>query len=178
MPDNIVVNNPAETTSTNAGKTAFRRIDHIALAVLDLETAVAFYTATLGFTLVRRLEIKGKRSGMISAEMELNKIKFVLCQGTEPESQVSQLVENYGPGVAHIAIEVDDVSATVDELAKNGLAFDTSVIGAGTALQQAFSSRDKNSGIALEFIKRSDEKGFIESNVQELFEQLEKSGSY
>jgi methylmalonyl-CoA/ethylmalonyl-CoA epimerase len=176
--DNEVTNSSVVSTLSPSTPPAFSRIDHIAIAVIDLEQAITFYTATLGFNLVRRLEIKGKRTGMLSAELELNNIKFVLCQGTEPESQVSQLIENHGPCVAHIALEVDDLHATVDELAKRGLAFDTSVIGAGTALQQAFSSRDKNSGIALEFIRRSDEKGFVESNVQELFDQLEKSGSY
>jgi methylmalonyl-CoA/ethylmalonyl-CoA epimerase len=159
-------------------KPSFSRIDHIAIAVIDLEQAITFYTSVLGFNLVRRLEIKGKRTGMFSAELEMNGIKFVLCQGTEPESQVSLLIQHHGPCVAHIALEVDDVHATVDELKKKGLRFDTSVIGTGTALEQAFTSRDKNSGISLEFIKRDREKGFLESNVQELFDQLEQSGSY
>lgn len=175
----------SQASSNNVGSLAvasdtpsFRRIDHIAIAVIDLEQAITFYTSVLGFNLVRRLEIKGKRTGMFSAELELNNIKFVLCQGTEPESQVSLLIQHHGPCVAHIALEVDDVHATVDELKKKGLLFDTSVIGTGTALEQAFTSRDRNSGVALEFIKRDQEKGFLQSNVQELFDQLEQSGSY
>lgn len=178
MVDNKIANSVVASMASLSKSPAYVRIDHIAIAVIDLEEAITFYTATLGFNLLRRLEIKGKRTGMISAEMESNNIKFVLCQGTEPESQVSQLISNHGPGVAHIALEVADVHVTVDELTKKGLDFDTSVIGAGTGLQQAFSSRDRNSGIVLEFIKRHDEKGFVESNVQDLFEQLEKSGSY
>ncbi len=155
----------------------FTRIDHIAIAVIDLEQAIQFYTGVLGFTLVRRLKINGKRSGMVSAEIESNNIKLVLCQGLEPESQVSRLIENHGPGVAHIAIEVDDVEASVADLKNRGLEFATSVIG-GPKLQQAFSSRDANSGIAFEFIRRGEETGFLESNVQDLFDQMEKSGSY
>jgi 4-hydroxyphenylpyruvate dioxygenase-like putative hemolysin len=158
-------------------KPIFHRIDHIAIAVVDLEQAIIFYTSILGFNLVRRLEIKGKRTGMLSAELEVNNIKFVLCQGTEPESQVSLLIQHHGPCVAHIALEVDDIHATVAELKKKGLSFDTSVIGTGTALEQAFSSRDKNSGVSFEFIKRDNEKGFLQSNVQELFDQLELLGS-
>jgi methylmalonyl-CoA/ethylmalonyl-CoA epimerase len=173
-----VINNRVSDNSVPSGESTFRRIDHIAIAVIDLEQAITFYTSVLGFNLVRRLEIKGRRTGMLSAELELNKIKFVLCQGTEPESQVSLLVQHHGPCVAHIAMEVDDVHATVEELKNKGLPFDTSVIGIGTALQQAFSSRDKNSGISFEFIRRDEEKGFIQSNVQELFDQLERSGSY
>jgi methylmalonyl-CoA/ethylmalonyl-CoA epimerase len=158
-------------------KHAYRKIDHIAIAVRELESAVAFFTGTLGFTLVRRLTITGKRTGMISAELEHHQIKFVLCQGTEPESQVSRLIENYGPGVAHIALEVDDVHSTVGNLRDLGVPFDTNVIE-GPGLQQAFSSRCENSGLSFEFIRRTSEQGFLESNVQQLFEQLENSGAY
>ncbi|MGA8474521.1 MAG: VOC family protein [Candidatus Cybelea sp.] len=157
--------------------TRYKCIDHIAFAVRDLESGIEFFTSVLGFDLVRRLEVRGKRTGMISAELEHNGIKFVLCQGTEPESQVSKLIENFGPGVAHIALEVDDVGTVVEELRSGGLGFDTSIIE-GTGLKQAFSSRCSNSGLSFEFIERNGEDGFLPSNVHELFDQLESSGTY
>jgi 4-hydroxyphenylpyruvate dioxygenase-like putative hemolysin len=163
--------------ANSESKPIYKKIDHIAIAVRDLESAVEFFTNTLGFNLVRRLKIVGTRTGMISAELEHDQIKFVLCQGTEPESQVSQLIANYGPGVAHIALEVDDVESTVTNLRDQGVAFDTTVID-GPGLQQAFSSRCRNSGLSFEFIKRTSEAGFLESNVQQLFEQLENAGAY
>jgi methylmalonyl-CoA/ethylmalonyl-CoA epimerase len=156
---------------------SYRRIDHVAIAVRELEPAVEFYCGVLGFQLIRRLCIQGKKTGMLSAELEHNGIKFVLVQGTEPESQVSQLIENFGPGVAHIAMEVEDVAGTVKELQARGLRFDTSVIE-GPGLVQAFSSRCSNSGVSFELIKRTSEHGFLSSNVQQLFEQLERSGAY
>src|ERR1700693_149780 len=114
---------------SNGGSTSqFRRIDYIAIAVLDLETSIYFFQNVLGFELKRRLHIKGRATSMISAELEINGIRFVLCQGTEPSSQVSELVRHHGVGVAHIALEVDDVDATVEALKSRGLAFDTSVI--------------------------------------------------
>lgn len=156
---------------------SYGSIDHIAFAVRDLEAGIALFSGVLGFTLTRRLQIRGKRTGMISAELERNGIKFVLCQGTEPESQVSQLVTHYGPGVAHVALAVDDVHATVAELRRRGLEFDTNVID-GPGLQQAFSTRCTNSGISIEFIQRGSEEGFLEENVQALFDQLESSGNF
>ena len=167
---------PSATTVLQAPAT-FQAIDHIAFAVRDLEAGIDFFCTVLGFTLMRRLETRGKRTGMISAELEHNGIKFVLCQGTEPESQVSKLIENYGPGVAHIALAVDDVSSTVEDLRAKGLRFDTTVIR-GPGLQQAFSSRCTNSGLSFEFIQRGSEEGFLASNVSELFDQLESSGSF
>lgn len=164
------------TIETERGP-VYKKIDHIAIAVRDLESAIEFYTGTLGFRLVRRLKITGRRTGMISAELEHHQIKFVLCQGTEPESQVSKLIANYGPGVAHIALEVDDVETTVASLRDHGVSFDTNVIE-GPGLQQAFSSRCENSGLSFEFIRRTSEQGFLETNVQQLFEQLENAGAY
>lgn len=55
--------------------------------------------------------------------------------------------------------------------------FDTSVIE-GPGLTQAFTSRDANTGLSFELIKRSGEQGFVDDNIQVLFDQLEQSGSY
>lgn len=155
----------------------FQRVDHIALAVRDLEEAIHLFRDVLGFELKKRRHIKGARTGMVAAELEMNDIRFVLCQGTEPESQVSQLVENFGVGIAHIAMQVDDVDEAVQTLKQRGLAFDTNVISGG-GLTQAFSSRCANTGMSFELIRRDGEEGFLESNVQELFDQLEQSGKY
>ena len=155
----------------------YKKIDHIAIAVRDLEEGIKFFTETLGFRLTRRLHVHGRKTGMISAELEHAQIKFVLCQGTEPESQVSRLIANYGPGVGHIALEVDDVESVVADLERKGAAFDTEVIK-GPGLTQAFSSRDANSGLSFELIKRTSEQGFLAENVQQLFDQLEKANSY
>lgn len=131
----------------------------------------------LGFNLRRRFQIKGKKTGMVCADMVRDGMCFVLCQGTESESQVSQLVENFGVGLAHVALAVDDVSAMVETLKKRGLSFDTAVIN-GPGLTQAFSSRCPNTGVSIELVHRNGEKGFLDNNIQELFEQLEQSGKY
>ena len=158
--------------------TRFHKIDHIAIAVVDLEEALEFFEGILGFQLMQRRTVQGARTGMISAELEHNGIKFVLCQGTESESQVSKLIASSGPGVAHIALAVDDVEMTKNSLGQSGLNFDTSVI-AGNGLKQVFSSRDRNSGLSFEFIERNGEvDGFREENINALFEQLERSGAY
>lgn len=177
-PDSAVAEPPVEEgTAPLASPALYRRIDHIALAVADIERAIALFRDVLGFELKRRRHIEGARTGMLSAEFEANGIRFVLCQGTEPESQVSRLVEHFGVGLAHVALEVDDVGRTVETLTRNGLAFDTSVIR-GPGLIQAFSSRCGNTGMSFEFISRSGEEGFVDANINDLFRQLEESGKY
>lgn len=161
----------------NSAGRDFRAIDHIAIAVIDLEQGIDYFSRVLGFSLIRRLQISGQRTGMLSAEMEMNGIKFVLCQGTERDSQVSRLIEHFGPGVAHIALSVSDVDSTAQVLAEQGMGFATTVIR-GPGLTQVFSTRDANTGMSFEFIERSGEPGFLKGNVDELFAQLEQSGAF
>lgn len=167
----------SELPSGASAKAPYRRIDHIALAVGDLDEAVHFFENVLGFELKGRRQIRGARTGMISAEMEANGMRFVLCQGTEPQSQVSQLIENFGVGVAHIAFEVDDVEQTVETLRDRGMNFDTNIIR-GAGLTQSFTTRCQNTGMSFELIRREGEEGFLDSNVQALFDQLEQGNKY
>ncbi|MCC4595637.1 VOC family protein [Xanthomonas campestris pv. phormiicola] len=155
----------------------YNKIDHIALAVDDLEAAIALFRDQLGFELTGRRHISGSTTGMLSAEMQHGDLMFVLCQGTEPQSQVSRLIEHYGVGVAHIALGVDDAHAAARQLRGRGLAFDTNVIE-GQGLRQIFSSRDEATGLSFEFIERNGETGFQDASVNELFAQLERSGAY
>jgi len=168
---------PSDSLADVLARAPYKRIDHIALAVRDLESAIHLFEKVLGFELKERRQIRGARTGMVSAEMEANGMRFVLCQGTEPQSQVSKLIENFGVGVAHIALEVDDVEDTVDTLRARGMRFDTNVIR-GPGLTQSFTTRCDNTGLSFELIRRDGEDGFLEGNVQALFDQLEQDDKY
>jgi 4-hydroxyphenylpyruvate dioxygenase-like putative hemolysin len=151
-------------------------VDHVAVAVRDLEESIAFYTQVLGFELTERRETKGERTAMISAVLKAGPVTYVLLQGTSPESQVSKFVEHFGPGVQHVAIGVHDLPEMAAELTANGLPFDTSVIES-PGLKQIFSHRDEGSGQMIEFIERLG-GDFSDQSVQQLFAQLEKKDAY
>jgi methylmalonyl-CoA epimerase len=153
------------------------RIDHVAIAVRDLDAAIETYRTTLGFELVERRRVEGSASGMLLAEMRAGAITFVLVQGDSPESNVSRYIEHYGPGVQHIALEVDDVSGVLDELGERGCRLLTGVIQ-GPGLQQAFTAREPNSGVQLELIGRGGEQGFAQGNIEELFRAMEHEDAY
>ncbi|HKP91656.1 MAG TPA: VOC family protein [Thermoleophilaceae bacterium] len=153
------------------------RIDHVAVAVEDLDAAIETYERTLGFELVKRSEVEGRASGMVLAEMRAGPVTFVLVQGTSPESQVSRFVEHHGPGVQHVAIEVDGLPELVGDLDGRGCELMTGVIRS-PGLEQAFTRRDPTSGVQLELISRGSEQGFSESNITELFEAMERENAY
>lgn len=153
-------------------------IDHIAIAVKDLEESIQFYSEILGMELVERRETKGKKSAMISAVMKAGPLTFVLLQGTSPESQVTKYVEHYGPGVQHIAVGLQGLPEVVDQLENSGLEFDTGLIR-NNGLVQRFSHREPNSGMMFEFIEHVEQDGdFSDESVQQLFEELESKDTF
>jgi methylmalonyl-CoA epimerase len=153
-----------------------RSIDHVAIAVKDLEESIRFYTGVLGFELKERRKTEGKTTAMISAVLVAGPVTIVLLEGTTPESQVSRFVEHFGAGVQHIAIGVEDLPQMAEDLKASGMEFDTTVIQS-PGLRQIFSTRDPGSGMMFEFIERLG-GDFTDQSVQSLFEQLEKKNAF
>lgn len=152
-------------------------VDHLAVAVEDLEAAVAFYRDRLGFQELERRVTEGRKTGMESVVMKAGELQVVLLRGTTPESQVSRYVAEYGPGVQHVAFRVEGIEDVVADLRERGLPFDTDVLTV-PGLKQAFSKRDPVSGMMFELIERTGEGGFSDQNVQRLFQSLEDNESY
>ena len=171
----------ADDRAADAGRSLFARtamaIDHVAIAVKDLDAAIAYYGEVLGMELRERRQIDGRISGMDSAVMEAGGVKFVLVQGDSPESNVSRYIEAYGPGVQHVAIEVPDPQAAFDDLRARGADLLTGIIN-GPGLDQIFTKREPNSGMQLEIIARAENEGFDPRNVQELFEAMERENVF
>lgn len=151
-------------------------IDHVAIAVPNLEESIRFYTEVLGFELKERRRTEGKQTAMISAVLKAGAITVVLLEGTSPESQVSRFVEHFGPGVQHLALGVQNLPEMAEELKEAGMEFDTTVINS-PGLRQIFSKRDPGSGMMFEFIERMG-GDFSDQSVQQLFEQLEKKNAF
>jgi methylmalonyl-CoA/ethylmalonyl-CoA epimerase len=151
-------------------------IDHVAIAVQDLEESIKFYTNVLGFELKERRRTEGKQTAMISAVLKAGPVTVVLLQGTTQESQVSRFVEHFGPGVQHLALGVENLPEMAEELKAAGMEFDTTVISS-PGLRQIFSKRDTGSGQMFEFIERMG-GDFSDQSVQQLFEQLEKKNAF
>lgn len=153
------------------------RIDHVAIAVINLEDAVDFYQNKLGFEVVERWSIEGAYSGMNAAVLEAGPISFVLVEGKSELSNVCRYIKAYGPGVQHIAIEVDDIDAAFSELKGRGFEFIGGIYDFG-GLKQVFSKRDVNSGVQIEIISRGSSARFEKGNVQRLFETMERENVF
>jgi len=154
------------------------RLDHVAVAVADLEAAIRFYADVLGYEVKERRETKGQFTGMVSAVLDAGPWILVLVQGSSEASQVARYVAAYGPGVQHIAIQVRDLPTVVERLKESGMEFDTTIIQ-GTGIRQAFTHRDPASGMMYELIERQEPDGhFTDESVAELFRQLEERDAF
>jgi 4-hydroxyphenylpyruvate dioxygenase-like putative hemolysin len=147
-------------------------IDHIAVAVPDLQAAVSWLRGVLGFDLDEMRETHGKSSGMKSAVMRLGPVTVVLTEGIGQNSQTTQFVETYGPGVQHVAFLVTDLGQAIEAMEGTGMTFSSPRLDSD-GLSQIFSHRDPTTGLMVELIERRDFNGFRDENVQRLFDSLE-----
>lgn len=160
-----------------SSKAGFKRIDHLAIAVKDLEEAIDYYGDVLGLEFVERRETVGSMSGMISAVFRAAEFDIVLMQGMDENSQINRYINKYGAGVQHVAFEVDNLNEAVGELKETGLDFSTDVIDGGS-LRQIFSRRQENCGMMIEIIERNGVVGFKEESINQLFNQLERREAF
>jgi methylmalonyl-CoA/ethylmalonyl-CoA epimerase len=96
-------------------------LDHIGIAVADLEQALTFYTETLGFEL-RHREINVEQQveeAMIAAPGSA--VAIQLLAPTSPESAISKFINTRGEGLQQIAYRVDDVEAASAAAREAGL---------------------------------------------------------
>ena len=93
-------------------------VDHIAIAVENLDEAVALYEQTLGLKVTHREYVAD--FDVETATIVLGDTAIELLEGKSAKSAIRRFVENTGPGLHHIALTVDDIHATMAHLRSQG----------------------------------------------------------
>jgi methylmalonyl-CoA/ethylmalonyl-CoA epimerase len=151
-------------------------IDHVAIAVRDIDASIAWYSSALGFSLAERSEVSGEHTGMLYAVMLSGTSTVVLVQGTSPASQVAKFLAEFGTGMHHIALAVADLDTAIDRITRAGGSADTPVVR-DNGIRQAFLQRDPATGIRIELIERHG-ASFSQQNVERLFRTFEEKDLY
>ncbi len=151
-------------------------IDHIAIAVTDLDAAIRWYSDTLGFTLLERRVTSGEHSSMCSVVMNAGQIRIVLLQGIGDSSQICKFINEFGPGVHHIAYAVKNLQEAMRLATECGCITDTEVTP-DPELRQIFLRRDPATGVRIELIERNKEQ-FSDQNAEHLYRALEEKDLY
>jgi methylmalonyl-CoA epimerase len=94
-------------------------IDHVGVAVEDIDAALALYRDALGMPLVHRETMA--EQGVDAALLEVGDGHVELLQPLGPETAVGKFLSRRGPGLHHVAYRVADVEATLNALAEAGL---------------------------------------------------------
>lgn len=97
----------------------FGEIDHIGVAVEDLDAAIALYRDRLGMREQYRETVE--EQGVHAVLLEIGDAHVELIAPIGPDGGVARFLERNGPGMHHVAYRTDDIDATLERLVAAGL---------------------------------------------------------
>jgi methylmalonyl-CoA/ethylmalonyl-CoA epimerase len=97
----------------------FGRIDHVGVAVEDLDGALELYQGAFAMPLAHRETVEDQ--GVEAVLLDVGDGHVELLRPLGPETAVGKFLERKGPGLHHVAYAVDDIDATLKQLAGAGL---------------------------------------------------------
>jgi methylmalonyl-CoA epimerase len=97
----------------------FGRIDHIGVAVEDLDAAIALYEQSFEMELAHRESVESQ--GVEAVLLDVGDGHVELLAPLGPETAVGKFLAKKGPGLHHVAYAVDDIDATLERLSAAGL---------------------------------------------------------
>ena len=93
-------------------------IDHVAIAVSDLEAAIAYYADTFGAEVAHREVVES--DGVEEALLRVADSYIQLLTPTRDDSPVARFLQNRGEGLHHVGYRVDDCAAALDAVKAQG----------------------------------------------------------
>jgi methylmalonyl-CoA/ethylmalonyl-CoA epimerase len=97
----------------------FAQIDHVGLAVDDLDAAIALHERTYGLPLAHREVVE--EQGVEAVLLDVGESHVELLRPLQPDTAVGRFLAARGPGLHHVAYRVDDIEAALDALRDQGL---------------------------------------------------------
>jgi methylmalonyl-CoA/ethylmalonyl-CoA epimerase len=161
-------------------------IDHITLCVENLDAAEFLFTKILGFDVIwSARDVGSDKSSMDTVVIQRGNAKIALMQGRDKvmKSQISEFIENFGQGVQHFALEVDDIEAVCREWEARGVQFSGPIKegrdGFGSLKQRFTYPLFPGSGVFIELTQRrhgnETAKTFVRSTVEALYKDIERN---
>jgi methylmalonyl-CoA epimerase len=135
-----------------------KKIDHIAVAVQNLEDAAKFYQDFLGLSLggIEQIEGMDTRVGFFA----VGETKIELVQPTKEETGLANFLAARGPGIHHICLEVDDIEAELTTYKEKGaLLIDETPRKGAHGMKVGFIHPKTSGGVLIELCEPSHPKG-------------------
>ncbi len=124
-------------------------IEHIGIAVKDLDNAIDFYEKILGLSCYN-IEIVSDQK-VRTAFFQVGQTKIELLESTDPEGPIGKFIDKRGEGVHHIAFAVKDIEHQLGLLAEEGVQLiDSKPRKGAEGLDIAFIHPRSSSGVLIE----------------------------
>ena len=94
-------------------------IEHIGIAVTNLEEAILYYENVLGMKCYAVEEVPDQK--VKTAFFKVGQTKIELLESTDPGGPIGKFIEKKGPGVHHLAFAVDNVNQALNDIAGKGV---------------------------------------------------------
>ncbi|HBI57091.1 MAG TPA: methylmalonyl-CoA epimerase [Firmicutes bacterium] len=134
----------------------FKKIDHLGIAVEDLEVAVQLYRDTLGLEYAGEETVAEQK--VKTAFFPLGESSIELLEPTDPDSPVAKFIAKRGAGIHHIALRVDDVAKAIEELTARGVRMIDAVPRDGAhGAKIAFIHPKSTPGVLVELCQRKED---------------------
>ncbi|WP_019415005.1 methylmalonyl-CoA epimerase [Paenisporosarcina sp. TG20] len=135
-----------------------KKVDHIGIAVKNLDESIPYYTETLGLKLLKIEEVISESVRV--AFIDAGNVKLELLEPMSEQSAIHSFIEKKGEGIHHIAFGVEGIEQRMNELREKGIRIlnEQPKIGAGGA-QVAFIHPKSSYGVLYELCDNSGLKG-------------------
>jgi methylmalonyl-CoA/ethylmalonyl-CoA epimerase len=97
----------------------FHRIDHIGIAVADLDAAIALYEQSYRMRVVHRETLQ--EQGVEAVLFDVGENHIELLRPLADDTPVGRFLERRGPGLHHVAYHVPDIDAALAQLREDGV---------------------------------------------------------
>lgn len=132
-------------------------IEHIGIAVKDLEASIRYYEDVLGLECYAVEEVKDQK--VKTAFFKVGQTKIELLESTDPEGPVGKFIEKRGAGVHHIAFAVEGLEDCLEEISKKGVSLiDTKPRKGAEGLDIAFLHPKSTHGVLTELCEDKNHK--------------------
>ncbi len=95
-----------------------KKIEHIGIAVKNIEKANIIYKSILGYDHYKTEEVASE--GVKTSFFKCGESKIELLEATKEDSPIAKFIEKRGEGIHHIAFAVDDIYSEIKRLKKEG----------------------------------------------------------
>lgn len=129
------------------------QIEHIAIAVKDLESSLKFYVEQLGLVCTGYETVESEQ--VRTAFLQIGQSHLELLEAISSHSPIAKFIEKHGEGIHHLALSVENLAEYVAKLKEKGVqpVYETPKIGANNSLI-TFLHPQQTGGVLIELCQR------------------------